>query len=287
MDTPMNDEIDLRDLFFKALRYFLKKSKLIVSYVLAALTAVTVVFLVTPKIYESKMLLLSDILTQPYSAQLTEDFSKLIHQKNLAQLGKRLSLTEQEAKLIDGLTFSYIKAEKRSKIERMEEEEKYFDSDILIVTARVKDNVVLDKLQNGIILFLQNNSFVKVRVEKRKQMFNTLIKKLDKEILSMDSLRQTLFKGKSSKSIINQEMVLVDPSNIYTNLMALNREKISYKNELELIESIQLIEGFTAFESPIKPNLLKYLMAGLLAGLVLAASILIIQPIVQELKTNP
>ncbi|MBS1952283.1 MAG: hypothetical protein JST37_14860 [Bacteroidetes bacterium] len=287
MDSNLNDEIDLRDLFFKILRYFLGKKKLIAGCVLIGGLAGIIVFSAMPKIYESKMLLRSDILTESYSKQLTEDFFKLIDQKNTPVLSKRLSLSEQEASLIDGIIFDYVKSENPVKTGRMEEVEKYFESNMLIITVWVKDNSILNKLQPGIIQFLQSNPFVKVRVERRKQMFHALIKKLDKEIKSLDSLKQTLFKGVGTKSTLNPEMVLVDPSNIYTKLMELTREKISYKNELELIESIQLIEGFTAFEKPLKPNLSKYLVAGLVAGLALAALILLIQPIAKELKANP
>jgi hypothetical protein len=96
-----------------------------------------------------------------------------------------------------------------------------------------------------------------------------MIDKVGEEIASLDSLKKRLFMGQPvyTKSA---EMMLVDPTNIYSKIIELNKEQINYRNALELVNSIQLVEGFTISEKPSSPKLLVSLAAGTFLGFILA-----------------
>jgi len=78
-----------------------------------------------------------------------------------------------------------------------------------------------------------------------------------------------LFQGKPVYTR-SAEMMLVDPTNIYSKIIELSKEQINYRNALELSDSIQLVEGFTVFEKPAQPKLSIMLLIGFFGGFFIA-----------------
>lgn len=253
-----NDEIDLQELAVKVIR-FLKKhfSFVIIISFLGGITSLGV-YLLLPKAYESKLLLTSDILTENYAKEITENLNILIKEKNLNTLSLRLSLSNKEAEQI-------LKVEVEIKSAKKENDSKEPDAIIFVVNVDTKDKNILGNLQKGIIDFVQNNEFIKIRTRQRKDYYLTMIKKVELEINSLDSLKRRFFLGQPVYSK-NSEMILVDPTNISSKIIELNKALINYKNDLELVESIHLVEGFTSFEKPSSPRLSILLVIGFAGG---------------------
>jgi hypothetical protein len=264
--TP-SDEIDLQELAVRAILYFKKHFRFIATSTFLATLLAIIAYIYLPKIYESRMIVMSDILTESYSKEITESLRNLIKEKNISALASRLGLNEQEAGELQTLEIESVKKEKGS--------EKDVENTIFIITANIKNRTILPKLQQGLIQFLRNNEFVKVRVRQRADMYKRLIDKIGFEITSLDSLKRRLFSGLPvySKS---SEMLLVDPTSIYSKIIELNKEQINYKNALELSDSIQLVEGFTVFQKPAQPKLSILLVTGFLGGLFVSIGLLII-----------
>jgi hypothetical protein len=253
-----SDEIDLLDLAIKLNRVFVKNLKsLIVAFVIGTLVGLAF-YQFVPKKYESKMILLSDILTSSYSERITESLDNLIKEQNSKILSERIGLTVEQAKQIAKIEIESVK-QKEAKDDKSE-------SSTFIVTVKTKDNAILPQLQDGIINYLRNNEYVKIRVRQRQDFYKAMIEKVGQEINSLDSLKRRLFSGQPiySKS---SEMMLVDPTNIYSKIIELSKEQISYKNSLELVNSIQLVEGFTVFDKPVSPKLSISLASGASLGI--------------------
>jgi hypothetical protein len=253
-----SDEIDLLDLAVKLNRVFVKNLRsLVVAFVIGTLAGLAFHQFV-PKVYESKMILLSDILTSSYSERITESLDNLIKEQNSRVLSERIGLTLEQAKQIVKIEIESIK-QKEAKDDKSE-------SATFIVTIRTKNNSILPQLQEGIINYLRNNEYVKIRVRQRQDFYKAMIEKVGQEINSLDSLKRRLFSGQPiySKS---SEMMLVDPTNIYSKIIELSKERISYKNSLELVNSIQLVEGFTIFDKPTSPKLSISLASGASLGI--------------------
>lgn len=257
MNPSSSDEIDLQELAVNIFRYFTRHKRfLFLSSILGLVIGIGFYFLLPPK-YESEMIVQSDILTESYSERLTENLDRLIEEKNDSLLGVRLKLTREEAEDIKSIE---IKSVKKNTTGSKEKEETIF-----IITADVIDKNILSRLQDGLLNYLRNNEFVKIRVKQREQTYLLMIDKVGQEIKSLDSLKKRLFQGKPIYSSTS-EMMLVDPTNIYSKIIELSKQQIDYKNALELHNSIQLIEGFTAFKKPKSPKLSVALVSGLAAG---------------------
>jgi len=253
-----NDEIDLLELFAKGV--LVVKTNLVIlilAFVIGSGLGLAY-HQFSPKIYEGKMILLSDILTESYSERITESLDKLIKEGNTKTLSERLGITEESAEKIEKIEIESIQQE-----DAVGEKE----SSTFVITVETTDNSILKKLQDGIINLLKNNDFVQIRVSQRQNFYKIMIKKVGEEINSLDSLKKRLFNGQPvySKS---SEMLLVDPTNIYSKIIELTAKQIEYKNALELVNSIQLVEGFTIFQKPVSPKLSISLASGASLGLV-------------------
>lgn len=259
-----SDEIDLLELLAKIV-ITIKSNilSIIIAFVIGSILGLCYYQLV-PKVYESKMILLSDILTSSYSERITESLDNLIKEQNLAILSQRLGTTEKEASSITKIKIESIKQETK---------EAESESATFIITVGTMDKTILPNLQVGLINHLRNNEYVKIRVRQRQDYYKAMIEKVGIEINSLDSLKKRLFTGQPiySKS---SEMMLVDPTNIYSKILDLNKEQIGFKNSLELVNSIQLVEGFTVYNKPVSPKLSISLVAGASVGLFFVALII-------------
>lgn len=268
------DEIDLLTLLAKAIQVIKNNTLLIILAFFFGTTLGVAYYEFTRNVYESKMILLSDILTSSYSERITESLTNLLDEGNTKELSKRLQITEDDALKISRIEIQSVRQEKIKEAN---------ESSTFVVTVRVIENSVLPKLQAGLIEYLRNNDFVKIRVEQRQRYYSTMIEKVGVELRSLDSLKRRLFLGQPiySKSA---EMLLIDPTNIYSKIIELSREQINLRNSLELVNSIQLVEGFTPYKKPVSPKLLVSLAAGITMGLFFVVAIIVFKSIRSMLR---
>ncbi|HQQ95928.1 MAG TPA: hypothetical protein PLX35_01635 [Cyclobacteriaceae bacterium] len=261
MTERISDEIDLEVLLIRTARFLKAKLKVLSIAGIIGGTLFTVTSFLVPQVYSSKMILLSDILISSYSEHLTEGLNQLIKESNTALLSNRLGISEADALSIKHIDIEDIKKEAKA-------DSKKEDEMIFIITAEVTDRELIPRLQEGLIAYLRNNEYVKIRVQHRIDLYKQMISKTEAEIRSLDSLKQRIFNGRPVPSG-NSEMMLIDPSAIYLRVLDLNRAVIDYKHSLELVNSIQLVEGFTPFKKPDKPNKLLLLVIGVFSGIFL------------------
>ncbi len=257
-NASSSDEIDLLELLAKVTLGIKNNFRsLVLAFVIGSLLGLAFHQLV-PKVYESNMIIQSDILTESYGERIAESMDLLIKERNWETLGNRMGISAEKAASLRRVKIESVKQKQVSATEK--------ENNTFIITIRTSDNTILPDLQNGLINYLRNNEFVKVRVRQRVDYYKAMIEKVGQEISSLDSLKKRLFSGKPiySKST---EMMLVDPTNIYSEIIKLTKEQIEYKNGLELVNSIQLVEGFTVYKKPVSPKLSISLASGASLGI--------------------
>lgn len=254
-----SDEIDLIHLLAKGV-FAIKNNfrKLFIAFLLGTVGG-GIFFQFSPEVFESKMIIHSDILIEPFFEKIAESFENLIGERNQVLIAKRFGLTESEANTITNIKIESVRKTKSPNAEKS-------DDITFVITIRCLDNSIYPKLEKGIIEYLRNNEFVKIRVKQRVDYYQEMIRKIELEIRSLDSLKGRLFAGKAvyAKSA---EMMLVDPTSIYTQIIELTKEQLNFKNSLQLFNSIQLVEGFTIYEKPVSPKLSLSIAGGATLGL--------------------
>ena len=259
-----NDEIDLLELFAKFVLLIKRNTIIIILAFFIGGILGFVHFQFSRKVYESKMILLSDILTSSYSERITESLDRLISENNIKILSERLKSSEEDARKIVKIQIESVKQNKAK-------DEK--ENEIFIVTVRVVDKSILPTLQENIVSYLRNNEFVKIRVAQRKTYATDVIGKIDEQLVDLEQLKARISKGELAQGS-KENMVLFDPTTVHGKILELNKERTTLQNSLETINSIQLVEGFTVFENPVSPKLLYSLSGGASLGLFFVALVI-------------
>ncbi|MEP2670021.1 MAG: Wzz/FepE/Etk N-terminal domain-containing protein [Cyclobacteriaceae bacterium] len=253
-----NDEIDLVELLVKTV-LLIKRNLIQILIFFVVGTGLGYAYAsLAPKVYESKMLVSSEILTESYSEKLFENLQNLIKERNYSSVSSVLGLSNDEAKAL-----SKIKIESALKDKPQKEDEKKF----FLITVELTDQSVLPKLQTGFLNYFEQNDFVKLRVEAKRKMHQQIISKIDEEIKSLEKFKTEISDGSFFSRTKGD--VMFDPTTVNSKIVGLTQERESLEERLALINSVEVVEGFTVFDKPIWPKKSVSLAAGATLGLFL------------------
>jgi hypothetical protein len=255
MDNARNKgEVDLMEVFLKIFSAVRANFWLIgLSFIVGTALGLAYYFS-SDKVYESKMVVSSAILTSSFSEALVDKLNR--HRREL------------NSKAIQGLLNCDIKTAKslvKLEIDKMSQVDDLKEADKFTVTALVLDQDALPDLERGLVFYLENNEYVKVRVAQNKKYLQQMISKLDAEIKDMEEFKQKLTNGSFFETARGN--VMFDPTTVNSKILDLTKERINLQNSLDLSNSVQVIEGFTRFERPSSPRLLVSLISGSFVGL--------------------
>jgi Chain length determinant protein len=270
-----NDEIDLLELFAKFI-LILKRNSLIIglAFIIGTLLGLAY-YQFVPKTFSSKIIITSDILTESHSKNLFKNLMRSLSEGDVDLVARKLNLPKEEVKQIGSLKIENA-ADKPDA--PLDDEKKIF----LQIEATSNQNTIWPNLEKGILFFLDNNDFSKIKIAQRKRLYTEMIQKLNQEISDLEKLKIQLF---TDKSLFNKSgTLLIDPTTINTKIIELNREKLVYENKLETVSSAQLAEGFTIYKNPSSPKLSISLAAGASFGLFFVAIIIAFKAIRSMLR---
>lgn len=263
-----NDDIDLVELLVKVVLLIKRNLLQIVLFFIVGTGLGYAYASLAPKVYESKMLISSDILTESYSEKVFLTLEKLINERNYKELAFKLSIEPAIAQAVSKLKIESALKDKPSN----EEAKKFF-----LITAEFHDQNILDELQKGILIFLRQNDFVKERDDQKKKSFNELIQRTEIEIKSLEEFKNSIYKGDFFKN--NGGSIMFDPTEVNSKIVELTRQKGLYEKEFLEANSVQVVEGFTRFDKPIWPKKSISLAAGAALGLFLVGIMIVFKSI--------
>ena len=97
MTSPASEEIDLQSLAVSMLRFVQRNAVLILGSAIVGALLGLGNYWMTPPVYESQMILMSDSLTSSYGDQLAGTINKLIGEGNTAVLSEKLAMSPAES----------------------------------------------------------------------------------------------------------------------------------------------------------------------------------------------
>lgn len=276
MEAKNSDEIDLLDVMATVAWAIRRNFMLLMILTIAGFAIGFAASFVVKKQYESKMIVSTDILTFSYVEKIVSTLNELIGENNAAEIQKRLNTSpEVVAKLLNLSVEMLI----RNKQDAPESEK--VD---LVITAKTLDNDILLELQTGLLKYLTNHDYVRVRVEQRKNFFTTLIAEIDKEIASLEQMKTKIHSGEffqGTKGNIN-----FDPTTVNSKIIELSKTKLEYTNSLQLVESVQVIEPFTPHYKPVSGRMVRSSVLAGLVGLFLGLMIVALKGLDKAIKKH-
>jgi uncharacterized protein involved in exopolysaccharide biosynthesis len=254
-----SDEIDLLELVLKTVNVIRHNFFLIVAFFVLGTALGTAYYYSVKKVYESKIMIRSSILIEPYAREMIDNINLFIKQHNIEELSSQLKISEEAAE-----NLSYLDIEDPV-TETLEKENNW----IFILTAKVYDPKSRPELQKGLIQYLENNEYVKVRVDQNRNLLRQYIDKINQEIQALEELKATVFKGDFFDN--KNGNMMFDPTEINSKIVQLTKEKLQAESDLKLVSSVQLIQGFTKLKKPTSPKLSLSIVAGAFVGLILVS----------------
>lgn len=257
------DEIDLLDLFLKFVLIVKNNALTILLFFIFGTVIGTLYYYSSKKVFENTLLVRSTILTDASSKIIINNLNDLLKEDNKAEVSRLLTLTPEEAGNISSIKIESDELKENTNI-NMEKK----PGVLYLLKIRTYNQDFLPKLQTGLINFIEKSEYVKVRVEQNKKNLTELVKKSEEEIKSLESLKERFYEGSFFREK-KDGSILFDPTEINSKIIELTEKKHEYQNELELVESVQVIQPFIALQKPVSPNLALTISAGAFFGMVM------------------
>ena len=254
LDYSKDEEVDTRKLLLKLLLLTKTYSPLFAGCILVSiLGSIGFYFSKTP-VYESKMVISSDLLDFASVSSIVKILDELIKERNYEEVAKKISLDIEQAAKVNNI-----------KVVDIYEVKENTKKGLFQISVMTENNQLLPALQKGIVRFLEENDYVKKRTSIYKNNLKARIYFLQEEIDQIDSLKKKI----ETKGVIRDEynnLLLFDPVTIYQELVLLFERKLELEKEMKIADSFEVVEGFTPFQKPVHPQLVVYLLTGFIVG---------------------
>lgn len=244
-------------------------------FIILGIVLASIVYSNKRKEYYSKITLKSYILSNEHCLDLVETLEELVDEKNYKELSTLLNIdTAYTNKLVE---ISY----KSFEFDFNPDRDSIMEGDPFYIQVSVYDNSVLDSLQKGIVQYLENNNYALKRKSIKQQNLKELSFRIGSQIEELDTLKKViennLATANSSEGILFLQQP-IDPINTYREVISLYREQMDIRKELLLTSSVEVIQGFTKFSDPHKPDLVYLLLVCVTGtffiGLILSSKII-------------
>jgi len=225
-------------------------------------------FFTSKPIYISTLTLTSSTLNNDFCSELINELQLFIEDDTPELLAKKLKIGMGTAKEIRKIEFDNFN-------EKLNKKYKEEDTVVLGLPFKIKvfalNNSIFDTLQTAFVNYLENNDYALKRKEIRKQNIQLLRKKLNDQIIELDSLKNVvatnlLPRGNISGFVFGQPL---DPINVYKEAIALFQNDLDLNTQYILIDNIQIINPFSIRNKPASPRLVKSITTGAIAGFLL------------------
>jgi len=266
------DDIDLLALLERSILFFKKYKWIFLAAILLGLLLGLLRYRSLPKLYKSRLILHSIVLTNQNDIQIVANWNALLTSRGYTELAADFNCQEDILHKV-----KQIKAEEIQKV-FTPTNPNGFTIDVLVT-----DISVLEELQKGIVYGFDNSEYVKDRLAAKRNRLRELIDKTSAEVKRLDSTKKTVEnilsgKGASSSSLI------VDASGISRQLIEMNEKLHSFREDLKFTNSVLVLQSFSKFKTPVGPNLFVWLFLGLASCLSIAYLYALFSSTNQKLK---
>jgi hypothetical protein len=287
-NTTPNDEIDLLELFqkmgnaikngfmalvqfiYQIILFLVRKSVFIGIVVILGLIWGGIKYKTSPRYYSSRLEAYSNTLSSIDMINYINNIHELFAQKNIENLESKLGTTEETLKNVkDVQAFKVMDFNDDGITDEIDFNNEYSTADTtvsdtrFVVKVEVFDQEVFPVIQNRIISYIGQNTYINEMNQVRKRQLHELIAQLGSEITMLDSLKREEYFKKEDKMEPQQGQLLVmnekETQLYHPQLLSLYKEKQELEEQLELrMDPITIIQDFSAL-SITENNLMTYL----------------------------
>jgi hypothetical protein len=245
--------------------FSLKNIKVLLLFIIISTALCLGIFFLQKPYYTSTLSISHIRVENDYCYQMIANLNGYIDNKSNSGLTQQLGLDRGMAEKI--ISIKFLPLNENIAI-------RFADSVSVMLPFKVKvevyDNSILDSLQNKILNYLETNEYARTRKDLEKLSLEKTEKRVDAEIIEIDSLKRLVNQGiiprSSGQGIILGEPI--DPITIYKRGMDLYERKLLLDKKKLLNNSFELMVGFTKSPKSSNSGQLLYICIGILLGYV-------------------
>ncbi|MDX2196362.1 MAG: hypothetical protein NW207_08085 [Cytophagales bacterium] len=229
-------------------------------------------FISEKTIYKSTLIANSEILKNEYNTLLFNTLNGLIKEKNHKKLSELLNLNLDICKDIVEIKSTSV-------------DMSHYGNDEIKLTNTFKIEILvlntknLSSIQKAFIHYIQNNNFVKKKVELSEIYYKKLLIKAEQEIGIMDTIIINLTKQITN----NKSQYIGDIAKNNTEIIDLYEKKLLLENSLSLLNEVLVIQDFIAYNNPVSPDVKIYIAVYSAIYLLCATLFILIRELISQL----
>ncbi|HEX6171008.1 MAG TPA: hypothetical protein VFZ33_15070 [Chitinophagaceae bacterium] len=270
-DSFVNLLLAIYSVFLAGYSFFFR-NKIIILICIILFAGIGFVFSMKVKqVYSLRMTVSHNDLTKRTYAESIDQLNRLAQSKSYKQLSHELNLDEAIAEKIRALETYNMNGDLLLKDTSNSRTLPF------IISAEVFNNSIADSLQESLLIYFNNNKYLKARKEIQKRIFEEKLIFISSELSKLDSLKSQYnqFLGSSGKSAMFYNNAF-NPAEIYERSSEYQEQKefvISWLNNE--YQTLKLIEGFKPVIRPVdglrERIILYFALGGILIGFLLSA----------------
>lgn len=242
--------------------------------------------------YESNLIARSNIVSNSDMINYINRLHYMAKEKDTISLAKVLKLDLLTTGSIQDIQAYWMIDENKDGIPDKIDYENKFDPDTLkparridnkfYVNLTVYNNTIIDSIQNGLLYYINSSRHIQNLKNDKKIRIAELIKKTEKELVDLDSLKRFEYFYKEDQPVLKLNEILVQSTEkkearlLYTNVLELYKEKqrldMIYRLELE---PITILEEFPPNQVAVNKTIRKMFISGVLFFFLAVSLILI------------
>jgi hypothetical protein len=250
-----SDDLDLAALIIKWFNFFRKYAWIIIGAPIAGAICGIALYASLPKVYSSKLVLESSLLSNDEEIQLIDNWDNLLNVDGYPLLAKFLDCDPGILKQLNHINTEPILKSGST-------------ASAFIVEVLVKDTAVIESLERAILYGLENSTYVSQKIQIKKANLLEMITGTQLELARLDSTKKNIDeiltdKKKSSSSL------MVNISDMNTQVVALREKLLTYQESLKFVNDIQVLQDFVKTKRPKQPKLSVLFVSGFGFGLLI------------------
>lgn len=269
-----NQEESIRDILFSVINFFRNQVKIFVFFLVLGV-AISIIYHNTKKpYYETNAIAISglyfyekyenqSILDPLLAIEMVNFLAEDVRQKNINELSELLNVP---ISLVEN-----IKSIEAEGLYRIDADNRQNPISKFEIKLKVYDRNIVEKVEEGLLFYFTNNTYVKSYYEMYQNRNKAIIDKIDEEITSLMSARSSQLHNAdfSSVSITNNKSTSVAQNQI----IELYKQKQDHIKEFALLKPLSFVKSFSKPEKPedlLWPRVLTITLISLILGFIIA-----------------
>ena len=228
------DDLDMVPVMLKAIVFFRRFGKGIMIASLLGMIVGGFLYYMLPRGYKAKSVFQSSILSNAQGLRVVNDWADLLSKTNQRLAAQVFNMTEDQIDKVHDIIAEIIPGNE--------------DMGGLTIEVDVSDTTVLPALQRGMVYALNNNPYVKQRIEIRRQNLLDVMSQAQQELRRLDSVKPYL-QGFAGGEKDGSGKLILDVSNLSNQRMTSEDRITNALERLHFLAGAYVLQGFILAKS--------------------------------------